>query len=244
MKGLMLVLGVALVALAVGLISLAAPNADALPDHGACGDGVVSIVGGDDIIIYDASPDIITGVCIKSGVNMWGGAHSDLLGNGIVYVNDQECYAIKGVGTSTVGVTRTGEGRECQGLSHIDVLVAPPECEEEPCTTPTPTVTPTPSPTPTPSSTPTPTPTPTCIGQTNPTCTSGTPLGFPSIGGEGSDGGSCRDWTTGQAGDVVQPCSDDGVSIWWAILISLFAGLGAAALLTVVLYYWVGRHKK
>jgi len=129
----------------------------------------------------------------------------------------------------------------------------PPPCRQEPCVTPTPTLigTPTPTSTPTPQPTVTPTPTPTTPAETTPTSTgteqtsltstSETPSGFPSTGGEGSDGGSCRDWTTGQAGDVVQPCPDGGASIWWIVLISLLAGVGVAALATAALYWIIGK---
>ena len=78
--------------------------------------------GNADLYTYTA-PDggIVTGVCIKSGANMFGeNKHSDVLGNG-TYEN--ECYEVSGVGTSTVTVERIGDaGPSCQALSHIDVV--------------------------------------------------------------------------------------------------------------------------
>ncbi len=231
-------------------------------NHGECGGGV-SIIGNNDLVEYDAGADIVTGLCIKSGKQMWGGEHSSFIANdGVIMSTDgkQKCYLVEGIVTSVVTVKRLGRGNQCQGISHIDVVTMPkPEhCEmndnmqeEESCPTPTSTATPTPTSTPTPQPTVTPTPTttppagttptPTGTEQTNHTPTSETPLGFPSTGGEGSDGGSCRDWTTGQAGDVVQPCPDGGASIWWIVLISLLAGAGVAALATVALYWIIGK---
>lgn len=96
----------------------------------------------------------ISGVCIKSGTNMFGGAsHSGLLGDGTY---ESGCYSVSGVGTGTVTVERVGEDSPtCQGLSHIDVFYS------SATPTPTPTATPTETPTPTPAPTATPTVTPT-----------------------------------------------------------------------------------
>ncbi len=117
--------------------------------------------------------------------------------------------------------------------------------------TPTSTATPTPTSTPTPPPTSTPTPisttplgtTPTLTG-TEPmshTSTSVMPSGFPSTGGEGSGGGSCRNWTTGQAGDIVYPCSDGGGPAWRIFLVHLLAVIGVVAIFTWashILFRW------
>ncbi|KKM16758.1 hypothetical protein LCGC14_1682560 [marine sediment metagenome] len=58
------------------------------------------------------------------------------------------------------------------------------------------------------------------------------PVTLPSTGGEPSEEDSCRDWTTGQAGDVVRPCPDDGKGYPAAVGI-LLAGTGLA-----FLAYW------
>lgn len=154
------------VALVLALALAFAPgDSEANGGHGACDGGIVDISAG----TYDASPDIVTGVCIKAG--------NTQLHN--LYTTDyaDECYDVEGIGTSTVTVTRKGEGRTCQGISHIDVLTS----------TPTPTPTPTPSATPTPIPSPSPTITPTPIDP-SPTPTWETPSALPNTGGEPSDG--------------------------------------------------------
>lgn len=87
-------------------------------------------VEGDPVATFDAGADnIVDGVCIKSGANMFGGnQHSNVLGNG-TYENG--CYKVEGVGTQTVTVTRLLSGPNCQGISHIDVIVSEaPEGED------------------------------------------------------------------------------------------------------------------
>ena len=160
------------IAAAITAIALLAASSVASGEggHGACDDGVVDISAG----TYDASPDIVVGVCIKAGNTQLHNLYT------VDYVG--ECYDVEGIGTSTATVTRKGEGRTCQGISHIDVLTS----------TATPTPTPTPSATPTPTPSPIPTPTLTPIDPT-PTPTSGTPQAFPNTGGEGSEPGGI-DW--------------------------------------------------
>lgn len=156
--------------IAVGLAIVATLASANGGQHGACESGVLSIEGSQDLVSYNASPGIVTGVCLKAGNTQ----------QHVLYVVDltNECYSIAGIGTSTVTVTRLGEGRECQGISHIDVLI------EAPAATPTPTP-PTLTPTPTPASTPTPipvsiaTPTPEPVGSST-----SQPASFPDTGGE------------------------------------------------------------
>lgn len=150
------------IVLAVPIILAAAffiTEAGADGGHGACDGGTISIGGSADLVTYDASPSIIDGVCVKAGNTVQHTYFTQDVNTG--------CYNIVGIGTSVVTVTRLGEGRECQGLSHIDV------------TTDTPTSTPTPTPTPpaTPTATPIPTPTPTG------TSTSIAPIALPNSGG-------------------------------------------------------------
>ncbi len=168
-------------------------NANGGLPHFDCNGGVVDITSPDGhLATYNASPDTITGVCIKAGNNQ---RHSFFTADALV----DNCYAIHGIGSSFVSVTRFGV--ECQDISHIDVLVASPTptptstpgptptpvCEE--CGTPTPTPTPEPTPTPTPEPTPTPTPknptaTPTPVADPTPTPTPPVPVTFPDTGGE------------------------------------------------------------
>lgn len=169
-------LGVLAAALLIAFFALFASAADSASPHGDCAGGVSDIAPvSDNLATYDAGGDTITGVCIKAG-------NTALHDFYIADVNTG-CYTISGIGTSVVTVTRTGEGRECQAISHIDVLIGDPQ-------TPTPTPTPpatTPTPTPTtPASTPTITATPvTPVG----TSTFMAPLAFPDTGGEPADDG-------------------------------------------------------
>lgn len=114
--------------------------------------------GNQNSLSYTApSGKIVTGVCIKSGTNMFNGdGHSDTItSNGSI---ENNCYNITGIGTQTVTVSRQGSGSTCQGLSHIDVYYSV-------ASTPTPTtITPTPTQTSTPTVTPTCTPTPDITG--------------------------------------------------------------------------------
>ena len=163
--------------LAVGL-----PESEAVGDpHSPCTGGVVGIEpdAGQNIATYDAGPNIVTGACIKSGSNMFDGGHSEVFTQDTA--NIEGCYTISGIGTSSVTVQRTGAaGPNCQGISHIDVLVAAP--------TPTPTPTPPPSPSPTPSpteqppgQTPTATPAPGALGETR------GPTALPDTGQAGQE---------------------------------------------------------
>ena len=153
--------------------------------HGDCDGGIVSIASPDGhLVTYNASPDTITGLCLKAGNTQ---LHSFFTADALV----DNCYAIHGIGSSFVSVTRFGV--ECQDISHIDVLVTSPTptptptpeptptpiCEE--CVTPTPTPSPTATPTPNPTPEPTPTPTPTPVVESTPVPV---PMTLPDTGGE------------------------------------------------------------
>ena len=85
---------------------------------------------------FDAGTgNTVSGVCIKSGVNMFGDSHSGLLGNGTF---ENGCYTISGVGTQFLTVTRNNTGSSCQGISHLDI-------ETEPAASPSPSPSPSPS---------------------------------------------------------------------------------------------------
>ncbi|KKM78518.1 hypothetical protein LCGC14_1359030 [marine sediment metagenome] len=89
----------------------------------------------------------------------------------------------------------------------------------------------TPTPTPTPSS---PTPIASSISQAP------QPLTLPLTGGEPSEEDLCRDWTTGQAGDVVRPCPDDGKD-YLATVGILLASMGLVFLTGWALFRGFGK---
>jgi hypothetical protein len=117
-----------------------------------------SVEQSQDAVTYATSNgNVVTGVCIKAGNDMFGDGHSESLPNGTY---QDGCYTIGGVGTSLVTVKRLFEAETCKGISHIDVYFGPvPTNTPIPTVTPHPTDTLTPSPTPTsaPLSTPAPT---------------------------------------------------------------------------------------
>jgi hypothetical protein len=82
--------------------------------------------------------------------------------------SDNGCYSVTGLGTSNVSVTKTGSGKDCKDISHVEFYsagqVSPTPTQtptSTPTNTPTPTKRPTSTPTVTPTATNTPTPTPT-----------------------------------------------------------------------------------
>lgn len=100
----------------------------------------------DQVIVDVGAGNVVEGVCIKSGENMFGGEqHSQVLGNGIY---EDNCYQVSGVGTQVATVTRLRDANDCQGISHVDVLFGKPVTPPEEggrgggstTTTPTPTV--------------------------------------------------------------------------------------------------------
>ena len=115
-------------AISTSAISLTSPaSADGDGSPAGCLDttpGVVGSISGDPVATYDAgSGNIVSGVCIKSGANMFGGnQHSGVLGNGTY---EDGCYRVEGVGTQVVTVTRLQSGSDCQDISHIDAVVQP-----------------------------------------------------------------------------------------------------------------------
>ena len=126
----------------------------AINPHEPCANNqYAGIVGTENDVIKTLDDGhIATGVCIKSGVNMFGGGHSDILGN---IPRLDECYAISGIGTQTVTVHRLYDANWCQGISHIDIMYEGPTPTSTPIPTIIPTSTPVPTDTPSPTATPT-----------------------------------------------------------------------------------------
>src|SRR4030067_2507248 len=61
-----------------GLLNFSAP-VGAVENHGDCTGGVVSISPDSaDLATYDAGGDVVTGVCIKSGANMFSGGRNPI----------------------------------------------------------------------------------------------------------------------------------------------------------------------
>ena len=88
----------AVLSLIVSSVALVAPALVSADGDGSPAECLTaySATGGDDEMTYTApSGFIVTGVCIKSGANMFGdNKHSDVLGNG-TYENG--CYEVSGV---------------------------------------------------------------------------------------------------------------------------------------------------
>jgi hypothetical protein len=104
--------------------------------------------GNDSQITYNAPEDkVISGVCIKSGVNMFGDSHSGPLGNGTY---EDGCYLVEGAGTGSLAVKKLKDGPDCQDISHLDIylsfqLTPTPTKSAEPTSTPTDNPEPTPT---------------------------------------------------------------------------------------------------
>ena len=97
-----------------------------------CLDATVKGVSGnnDGNASYEVNDDqVITGICIKAGHDMFDDGHSDLIGNGTY----EGCYEVSGIGTSKVSVNRLEDGSSCKEVSHIDVY-AEARVTEEPAT--------------------------------------------------------------------------------------------------------------
>ncbi len=171
---LLTIVGAATLVAPSGNVGYADGNGGKASDGNPQCEGGPSVDGNENVLTYTADPGkIVTAVCIKSGANMFGDLkHSFPLGNG-TYENG--CYQVAGVGTATVTVTRLFEANNCQGLSHIDLIVGDVQQETPtPTSTTTPTATPTETPTGTPTGTPTATPTGTTTATPTGTVTQGT----------------------------------------------------------------------
>lgn len=127
-----------ILATAVIVLLTSAVSADGNGSPSDCEGGPST--AGDPVATYDAGEgNIVNGVCIKSGANMFdGNKHSEVLGNGTY---EDGCYDVDGVGTQVVSVTRLLSGNTCQAISHIDLILGTcgaecnPQCQEncDPC---------------------------------------------------------------------------------------------------------------
>lgn len=172
----------------ITLLTLSPSNGVSATGNGSpaeCDNPIDKADGNDNLLTYTSpSGNVIIGICIHSGSNMFGGTqHSGLLSDGTY---ESGCYVVSGVNTQTVTVTRVGsESPSCQGLSHIDIFYSPnstPTPSPSPSSNPSSSPAPTPTPTPTPeltSSTPTPSPIPSSSPSPTPIPTS-TPTPSPS----------------------------------------------------------------
>ena len=98
-------------------------------------------------VYTNTSGQVVSGVCIKAGTNMFeGDGHSGILGNGTY---ETACYTILGVGTGSLTVTKNFSSDSCQDISHLDIYLTdgsnqnptatPTATQSEPTFTPTPT---------------------------------------------------------------------------------------------------------
>jgi hypothetical protein len=84
---------------------------------------VKDVYNGDSLTTYSSeNEELIEGICIKSGTNMFEGDHSDKLTEDGTY--EEGCYRVTGIGTSTVIVEKLLPGKHCQDISHIDIYLS------------------------------------------------------------------------------------------------------------------------
>jgi hypothetical protein len=105
---------------------------DENPDKGNHCEGidVKDIYNGGSLTTYESDPDeVIDGVCIKSGSNMFGGEHGGLFTEDGTYGDG--CYLVTGIGTTQVSVEKLLDGKYCQYISHIDVSFTGDDDEDE-----------------------------------------------------------------------------------------------------------------
>lgn len=225
----------------IALLTLSPSNGVFATGNGSiaeCDSPNANLTGNGDLLFSTApGENIINGVCIKSGNNMFGNNnHSTLLGNG-TYENG--CYQVSGVGTTTVSIQRIGAPSDtCQELSHVDVFYSIPiptpsptpisSPTPAPSSTPTPSVEPTPSPTltPTPSSSPSP-----ASSTTNSTPSSSTPANTGSV--LGASAVSTNDSSPALEGAVLGASAElpaTGIETVWPLL-GIFSFLSGAGLI-------------
>jgi len=171
--GLVALLGALAACLAIAILALTtgtpSSTAGGGPPQGLhCPDGDVTVENPP--YTYDASPKIVTAVCIKAGSPQSGGGNTGWIESDGTYDIDGEpggCYEVSGIGTGSVTIQKVGSGPSCQDISYIRVKTGDP--------TPTATATPTETPTPTPTATATPTETATPTSTPTPTATATLP---------------------------------------------------------------------
>lgn len=132
--------------------------------------------GGTIVTIVADSGHIITSVTVKAGSEQ----SSDSTCTTYTADGTYSCYAVSGLGTGSVTVTKVGSGSECKDISHLEAI------QELPTTTPTDPPTPTETPTEVPTEDPTEVPTenpfetPTVTITEDPT-PEGTPTPIPTL---------------------------------------------------------------
>lgn len=124
----------------VAACSLFTQPAQARRHRDNCGRGFVTKIDGSDTVIYDGDEDIDS-VFIKTDDDCKDFQEDE---------NDG-CYDVSGLGTSTVTVKKVGT-HHCNDIDHVEFYTF--ACEEDEEEEPTPTPTPRPTPTPTPTATP------------------------------------------------------------------------------------------
>lgn len=97
--------------------------------NGECEDADVGgLHGSGDSVKYEAdSGRVVEGVCIKAGNDSFGDGHSEkITDNGVI----SHCYKISGIGTDSVKVSRTADGKDCKEISHVDIYLGNADSEE------------------------------------------------------------------------------------------------------------------
>jgi hypothetical protein len=119
---------------------VAGPVAAAPGGGGTCIVGATKIDNpGDFEVITAPAGQVITQVAVKAGSAQSGGGCFLFTADGI---DPSGCYAVSGLGTSSVTVERVGTGSACKGISHIEYVLGPGTTPTTP-TTPTTTTSPT-----------------------------------------------------------------------------------------------------
>jgi hypothetical protein len=73
--------------------------------------------------------NVVEGVCIKAGNDMFGDGHSSKLTENGTY---EGCYKISGLGTGKLSIVRISDGSNCKEISHLDFYFSKSNTPEEP----------------------------------------------------------------------------------------------------------------
>ncbi len=214
--------------LATLVIALFVPTKVLFADNQGQGDCEAGYVfkdeDGSDGFTYEGDT-VITRVIIKAG-----SAQSTDGNQCTEFTEDGEngCYEVEGLGTTSVTVTKIGDGPDCKDISHASFYA---DSEEEPTPTPTPTPTPEPTPTPTPTPEPTPTPTPEESDETSDPTPTPTPEPTPTptptpTQSSGNDGGTSNSSSTSSSNSTPSASPTPGGDVLGA---TTYAETGTAA---------------
>ncbi|WP_322806515.1 hypothetical protein [Thermanaerothrix sp.] len=124
----------------------------------ASGSSIKDNNGNDGWAITAPAGKVFTEVAVKAGAEQSGGGCFYTQSDRIIYISNNACYQVSGIGTGTVTVTQLTNNNICKGISHIEGIYGDPVM---PSPSPSETVTPTESATPTETVTPTESATPT-----------------------------------------------------------------------------------